>query len=460
MLIPAQQFSRPPKKVRGSRPSDDQKNEKKAIDFIKTISNSIEQNLRSSSYFASNSPLYKYLIPLITEQLEGFDQELNYVPKIIEHSLFLKRYLNDNYIPSNFSNCDFFLEIFESKEYDRNYPDPIKEEYSSNEKGFSELLEATKQQSKKYIQLIKDVFLITKSFDSQDASILPETSLASLSELKKCFTEIQHQEIDVNEQYYIIILDNYLCNCKSEKLIYSQIIHCLKKAKISFSYKEILPIFTYLEDFMHLLKKISSLEAITIIKHNTNLKKEDSQCLYAIIECILHIENKMQNCEGWFGSNFTCKKVQKAFSELLSKCQEYSDYIQNCPPETTTSPFFPTEFEERLAYLKDISKSICTEKQKSIDLLINNDEKQEKIPYNVRTRILLELLKKVGVNENKFNKKAISRLISFITGQKESSLYKKVCSNEVSLSKSHQKAIEQANKYLSDLKLDIILKID
>lgn len=317
-------------------------------------------------------------------------------------------------------------------------------------------MERTKQQSKKYIQLVKDVFLITQSFDSQDASNLPETSLASLSELKKCFTEIQHQEIDVNEHYYIVILDNYLCNFKSKKLIYSQIIHCLKKAKTSFSYKEIIPIFTYLEDFMHLLKKTSSLEAITIIKHNTNLKKEDSQCLYAIIECILHIENKMQNCEGWFESNFTHKKIQKAFSELLSKCQEYSDYIQNCPPETTTSPFFPTEFEERLAYVKDISKSICTENQNSIDF----DEKQEEIPYNVRTRILLELLKKVGVTENKFTKKAIYGLISFITGQGEIALYQKTSPHGISLTKKHQKAIDIANKYLSDLELDITLKID
>lgn len=111
------------------------------------------------------------------------------------------------------------------------------------------------------------------------------------------------------------------------------------------------------------------------------------------------------------------------------------------------------KFRDHIRVYEDMFESRANKnnsKQKSFA----DDEKATK----VRLKALTEILKKAGMGTDKNDMTKVARLAAFITGSKYDYIYKLMSKGYDLDDKTHGKAVEEVNKYFSDLDSEIRLK--
>ena len=116
-------------------------------------------------------------------------------------------------------------------------------------------------------------------------------------------------------------------------------------------------------------------------------------------------------------------KIARGLRVLLNLNQLY---YANASTETT-SPILPDDFCEKGRTMK------------------------------ITTDVLIELLNKIGINENNSDKTKIAKLISYLTGFSENTIRQRLCNKE-ELTSKHKDEIEKVNKILSGLNMEISIK--
>lgn len=98
--------------------------------------------------------------------------------------------------------------------------------------------------------------------------------------------------------------------------------------------------------------------------------------------------------------------------------------------------------------------------QNSYSQLINDDsEEANEASIKVQSAVILEILKALNCGKSTNDLTTICRLIAFLTGKSNSKIYNEA-QKGIRFTKYHSKEIEQANKILSDLNINISINKD